>query len=75
MNSMSNVRFEIFIDGGCGLCSKEARLMARLDRGRGRLKITDITAPGFDPSTLGVTFDEIERSLEERVPLARPPED
>lgn len=55
--------FEIFVDGGCGLCSREARLMARLDRGRGRLRITDIAAPGFDPAPLGVTYDQAMRSI------------
>ena len=37
--------------------------MGRLDRGRGRLKITDITGPEFNPGDLGVTFDDAMRSI------------
>ncbi len=65
---MQAAAFEIFVDGGCRLCSKEARLLARLDRNRGRLRITDITGPAFDPSELGVTFDDAMRSILGRSP-------
>ncbi|MEQ8850217.1 MAG: DUF393 domain-containing protein [Phycisphaerales bacterium] len=65
---MPSHAFEIFVDGGCRLCSKEARLLAWLDRGRGRLLITDITDPAFDPSELGVTFDDAMRSILGRTP-------
>jgi len=49
----------ILIDGLCPLCRHEARLLERLDGGRGRLVIEDITAPGFDPGRYGATMDEV----------------
>jgi predicted DCC family thiol-disulfide oxidoreductase YuxK len=39
--------FTILIDGLCPLCAREARFMARLDKGRGRLRIVDIANPAF----------------------------
>lgn len=65
---MAEAQFEIFVDGGCGLCSKEAQLMAQMDGGRGRLQITDISAPDFDPGAIGVTYDEAMRSILGRTP-------
>ncbi len=51
--------FTILIDGKCHLCSREARLLARLDGGRGGLIIQDITAPDFDPVRFGYTEDRL----------------
>lgn len=42
--------FIILIDGQCSLCRREAAFLQRLDAGRGRLRILDITANDFDPS-------------------------
>ncbi len=50
---------EVLIDGLCPLCKREARFLERLDKGRGRLVMTDITAPGFDASDYGKTFDDL----------------
>ncbi|MHC4910680.1 MAG: thiol-disulfide oxidoreductase DCC family protein [Planctomycetota bacterium] len=61
---MSDWRFEILIDRGCRLCSREAQLMARLDRGRGNLRITDIGSAGVAP--LGIDVDEAMRSIHGR---------
>lgn len=49
----SNWRFEVFFDGECPLCSREIAMLRRRDRD-GRLRFTDIAAPEFDPSSLGV---------------------
>lgn len=49
--------FTILIDGECPLCVREARFMRRLDRGRGRLRIVDIAAPGFDAAAYGTTYE------------------
>ncbi len=49
--------FTILIDGGCPLCVREARFMRRLDRGRGRLRIVDIAAPGFDAGAYATTHE------------------
>jgi predicted DCC family thiol-disulfide oxidoreductase YuxK len=49
---------QILIDGQCPLCAREAAFLSRLDRGRGRLAMVDITAPGFDPARFGVTMEQ-----------------
>jgi predicted DCC family thiol-disulfide oxidoreductase YuxK len=56
---MTIPEFTILIDGKCHLCAREARLLARLDGGRGRLTIVDIAAPGFVPASIGKTKDEV----------------
>lgn len=55
--------FRILIDGECALCSREARFMQKLDAGRGRLEIVDITAPDFEPATIGRTHDDVMRQI------------
>jgi predicted DCC family thiol-disulfide oxidoreductase YuxK len=49
----------VLIDGDCPLCRHEAALLRRLDRGRGRLFTEDIAEPGYDPSHVGRTLDEL----------------
>jgi predicted DCC family thiol-disulfide oxidoreductase YuxK len=39
---------EVFFDGECPLCLREAKLMRRLDR-KDALELTDISKPGFEP--------------------------
>lgn len=56
---MTATEFTILIDGRCTLCRREAAFMRRLDRGRGRLRIVDITEPAFDPASIGTTFDAV----------------
>jgi len=72
---MPESRFEIFIDGGCSMCSHEARVMARLDRGRGQLRITDIASPGFEPPTGPdgdpLSYETLMRSIHGRYPDGR----
>ncbi len=51
--------FTILIDGDCPLCVREAKVMQRLDRGRGRLAFIDIAAPDFDPSVFNRTHAEV----------------
>jgi len=47
--------FEILVDGECPLCRREAAVLARLDRGRGRVKITDIADRDFAAGAYGIT--------------------
>ncbi len=51
--------FTILIDGGCPVCRHESRMMKRLDRGRGRLRIVDIASPGFDPGAYDRSMDQL----------------
>lgn len=63
--------FEIFIDGGCSLCSREAGLLRRLDRGRGRLKLTDLASPEFERSDHGLSYEQVMRSIHGMTPDGR----
>lgn len=58
-------RFEVFYDGDCPLCLREIRLLRRLDR-RGRVRFTDIAAAGFDPGSVGRTFDDLMARIQGR---------
>lgn len=48
----------ILYDGDCPLCVREARVMRRLDKGRGRLGLENIAAPEFEPERYGLTFEQ-----------------
>ena len=52
-------QIRVFYDGECPLCSREIRLLERLDRGRGRLRFDDISRPGFDPGVFGLDAAEL----------------
>ncbi|MHC4217107.1 MAG: thiol-disulfide oxidoreductase DCC family protein [Planctomycetota bacterium] len=62
MNTTSSP-FRMLIDGACPLCRREAALLQRLDRGRGRLVLEDIARPGYEPSDLGRTMDQLMGSI------------
>jgi predicted DCC family thiol-disulfide oxidoreductase YuxK len=50
--------FLVLFDGQCPICVRQARSMTRLDRGRGRIAVQDITAEGFDAARYGLTLDQ-----------------
>jgi predicted DCC family thiol-disulfide oxidoreductase YuxK len=50
--------FEVFFDGECPLCMREVNMLRRFDR-KERILFTDIAAPGFDPTPLGLTHAEL----------------
>lgn len=56
---MTQANFTILIDGECPLCVRESRFMARLDRGRGLLRIVDITSETFRPEIFGLTTEQV----------------
>ncbi|MEZ6232916.1 MAG: DUF393 domain-containing protein [Phycisphaerales bacterium] len=55
--------FTILIDAECPLCRHEASLLRRLDKGRGRLTLVEITAPDFDAAAYGTTFQDVMGSI------------
>ena len=60
---MADWQFRLLYDGECPFCRLEARWLRALDRGRGRLAVTDIAAAGFDPAPYGRTLPELMGSL------------
>ena len=50
---MSTTRVEVYYDGECPLCMREIRILRRLDR-RDRIRFTDIAAPDFDATSVGL---------------------
>lgn len=58
---------EVYYDGDCPLCLREIRLLQRLDR-RGRIRFTDIAAPGFDAGPTGLTWQELMDRIHGRLP-------
>jgi predicted DCC family thiol-disulfide oxidoreductase YuxK len=63
--------FRVLFDGGCPLCRREAALLRWLDRGRGRLVLEDITAPGFDPARYGTSLDQVMGEIHGVLPNGR----
>lgn len=58
---------EVFHDGDCPLCAREIDLLRRLDRGRGRIRFTDIAAPEFSAAALGKDHDEFMAKIQGRL--------
>ncbi len=53
--TMTDRPLTLLIDGKCPLCKREAAFLTRRDKGRGRLRMVDITTPEFDPRAYGRT--------------------
>jgi predicted DCC family thiol-disulfide oxidoreductase YuxK len=58
---------EVFHDGACPLCAREIAALRRLDR-RGRIRFTDIAAPGFDAAAIGVPWEALMARIHGRLP-------
>ena len=65
---MATWEFEVFYDGECPLCMREIRMLQRLDRKRGRILFTNIAAPDFDATALGISFDTLMAKIHGRLP-------
>jgi len=48
--------YRILIDGDCPICRHEARLIERIDKGRGLVEIVDISDENFDPGVYGTDY-------------------
>jgi len=58
---------EVFHDGACPLCAREMGWLRRLDR-HGRIRFTDISAPSFDPASVGMSFESLMARIHGRLP-------
>ena len=58
---------EVFYDSECPLCVKEIRMLERLDKKR-RIRFTDIAAPDFDASEVGVSWQQLMDRIHGRFP-------
>ncbi len=56
-------QIRILFDAECPLCAREGRLLKRLDGGRGRIDLEDISDPAFDASRYGVDPADLEAKL------------
>ena len=56
---MDTWRIKVLIDGACPLCKREAGLWRRLDRGRGRIALEDVSSADFDPAEYGLTREQV----------------
>ncbi len=54
VDTKASWQIRVLYDGDCPLCSREIRLLEKLDRGRGRIQFEDIVDPSFDPARYGV---------------------
>jgi predicted DCC family thiol-disulfide oxidoreductase YuxK len=58
---------EVFYDGACPLCMREIRLLQRKDRRR-RIRFVDIARDGFDPASVGLSWEAMMARLHGRLP-------
>ncbi len=61
-------KIRIFLDEECPLCAREGRLLERLDAGRGRIDLEDLSAPGFDATRYGLTQAQVEARIHGMLP-------
>ena len=55
-------RIEVFYDGGCSICDREAQLWRGLDR-RKRLRLIDIASPDFDAADHCLDAADVQRFM------------
>jgi predicted DCC family thiol-disulfide oxidoreductase YuxK len=58
---------EVFFDGDCPLCLREIEMLRKLDKA-GRIRFSDIQAPGFDAGSVGLTFAQLMQRIRGRLP-------
>lgn len=58
---------EVFFDGACPLCKREIEALRLLDRKK-RIRFTDIAAPEFDASVVGIAWPDLMDRIHARLP-------
>ena len=56
---MANDSLTVFYDAACPVCALEMDFLRRRDR-CGRLKLVDMSAPGFDARSYGLAHDDLD---------------
>ena len=64
---MTDFEVEVFYDGACPLCMREIAMLRRRDQ-QGRIRFTDIAAPGFDVGTTGLDWEALMGRIHGRLP-------
>ncbi|MDO9694773.1 MAG: CIA30 family protein [Candidatus Latescibacteria bacterium] len=64
---MTDFDVEVFYDGDCPLCTREVRLLRRLDK-RKRILFVDIADEGFARTSVGVTWEALMDRIHARLP-------
>ncbi len=64
-------QIELLYDGDCPLCTREVAALRRLDRGRGRIRFTNLAAAGFDAGPYGVDPSTLMARIHARLPDGR----
>jgi len=60
-------RMDVFYDGGCSICDREAQMWRRLDR-RQRLRLIDIASPDFDAADHGLNAAAVQEFMHAKTP-------
>jgi predicted DCC family thiol-disulfide oxidoreductase YuxK len=63
----SGFDIEVFFDGACPLCMREIQMLRRKDRNQ-RIRFTDIAAPEFDATTIGIPWPTLMDRIHGRLP-------
>jgi len=66
----SGWQIKLLHDGLCPVCSREVRMMRRLDR-HGRVAFEDIADPAFDPTRYGLTMPQVIGAMHAVLPDGR----
>ena len=64
-NNKSGWEFEVFFDGECPLCTQEISVLRWMDR-KENVLFTDISAPEFDATSMGLSQEEFMSSIRGR---------
>ncbi len=66
--SATNWELKLLYDGACPLCRREAANLERMDRGRGRLLLEDISTPTFNAERYGLTQAAVDARIHAVLP-------